>query len=703
MKSFLSLKKKKISWIIILTLAAVSLLCFFLRVKNLGRLSFWMDEGFSYLAVEAILHKGYPLYPSGNFYFKAILYMYILSLFSSVLGLSEFSLRFVSVLVSVLTLPVVYAIGKKFFNKPAAFVSVLILAFSGWEMEYSRTAGYYPFLQLFFLLGLYFFYLGFFEEKAGYKEAATVLFILTPLLHQIGLALIFAFLALILIEGVRRFFQRDCLVRFALVGLFYLLIEINEVFFWKVGYVYTPKDHKLSTLFSEYFTSFNLHYFREFQIAFPTMSFVVLGSFFILAGMILMVRKVSSLPEIKKWLFLFLCFLLPLVFTGFVKSHAQPRYVYFLRPLFVLLFSYGLYKLVEFILEMGFNPVWSLLKKNSAKYKTALYLPAFFLAVIFTVDDVSLTQIQEIIGRDYQDRITTNLVTRTGRFAHPDHRGAGEFVREHAGEDDIIIAVHVVFQYIYAGRVDRWLWTGGPGTWDAWEKTDEGWRDVYIGAGWINTLDGLEDMIKSRHEQRVWLITSPSVQRRDHINREIANFLERNEDRTVFIARDGVSRVYLWSDSAADEKLRSPGYEAEWFFPQTGMIRPDDAASQGRTLYFDSKRPERSISRLSLGRRFMPGAYMLRLRVKTDDRTAGRKLLSLAAVSKKDGEKLLALGVWGTDFITNDVYQDIVQKFLLSEPDELELQLQFMGQGKVWLDYLQLIQAENPDEAAGSR
>ena len=55
-------------------------------------------------------------------------------------------------------------------------------------------------------------------------------------------------------------------------------------------------------------------------------------------------------------------------------------------------------------------------------------------------------------------------------------------------KDDIVIAMHMVFQYIYAGKVNYWLWTGGPGTWDGWEKINGEYRDVYLGIKWINNL-----------------------------------------------------------------------------------------------------------------------------------------------------------------------------------------------------------------------
>ncbi|HQJ43460.1 MAG TPA: hypothetical protein PLL82_09340, partial [Candidatus Aminicenantes bacterium] len=48
-------------------------------LRNLGILSLWMDEGFHYLAARGILDHGYPLFPSGHIYWKAILYAYVLA------------------------------------------------------------------------------------------------------------------------------------------------------------------------------------------------------------------------------------------------------------------------------------------------------------------------------------------------------------------------------------------------------------------------------------------------------------------------------------------------------------------------------------------------------------------------------------------------------------------------------------------------
>jgi len=681
-------KKKNLFLIIFLTI--ICILSLLIRLKNLGYLSYWGDEGFSYLAVKGILQHGYPLYPSGHIYFKAILYMYVSSFFSLFFGINEFTLRLVSVLASVVTLPVLYLIGKKFLNKTVALASVVIMAFSVWETEYSRVAGYYPFLQLFYLLGLYFFYLGFFEEKKKYKYWATVFLLLTPTFHQIGLALIFVYLYLILLKGIKRFLRKDCLISFAVVSVFYLLLQINEIFFWKVGYVYTPQDNRLTSILAEYFSRFNLHYFREFKIAFPSMSLIILVSFVLLLGSILMNLIKKNLQEnekIKQWFFLFLAFLFPLFFMGFVKSHLQPRYIYFLRPLFILLFAYGLFKLVETGVELGFKPFQSRLKREPTRLKSILTLGIFLLTAGLTVNGLSLIRVKQIINREYQDRIFTNLITRTGRHEHPDHKSVGEFLKGQVREDDVVIAIHMVFQYIYAGKVDYWLWSGGPGTWDGWEETEDGFRDVYTGAKWINNLADLKGVLNQNKEKRVWLITSPSLGRRDHINQEIADFIE-NSERLVFRGRDGISRVYLWSDLLEDQKIRPQGLEAEWFSFPLGVIQDDENASQKRAIFLDKAKDKRGVLSLVPGIIYQPGEYKLTLRIKTDDNSISEKIFTLAIFLKNN--KIFTKSLAGKDFFHNNVYQEFEFKFYLSKATGIEFRMLFLDRGSVWIDYLKV-------------
>jgi len=245
----------------------------------------------------------------------------------------------------------------------------------------------------------------------------------------------------------------------------------------------------------------------------------------------------------------------------------------------------------------------------------------------------------------------------------------------------------MVFQYIYAGKVDYWLWSGGPGTWDGWEETEDGFRDVYTGAKWINNLADLKGVLNQNKEKRVWLITSPSLGRRDHINQEIADFIE-NSERLVFRGRDGISRVYLWSDLLEDQKIRPQGLEAEWFSFPLGVIQADENASQKRAVFLDKAKDKRGVLSLVPGTIYQPGEYKLTLRIKTDDNSISEKIFTLAIFLKNN--KIFTKSLAGKDFFHNKVYQEFEFKFYLRKATGIEFRMLFLDRGSVWIDYLKV-------------
>jgi 4-amino-4-deoxy-L-arabinose transferase-like glycosyltransferase len=128
-----------------------------LLLRNLGVLSMWMDEGFHYLAAQGILKHGYPLYPSGHIYWKAILYAYALAAGSLVFGFKVVTLRVLSVFCVAGMIGLAFHLGRRYFSRTIGVLAAGILAFSIWELEYARLALYFAPLQLFYILGLYFF------------------------------------------------------------------------------------------------------------------------------------------------------------------------------------------------------------------------------------------------------------------------------------------------------------------------------------------------------------------------------------------------------------------------------------------------------------------------------------------------------------------------------------------------------------------
>lgn len=693
MKFKINFLPKKKTFILIL-LAALAIIVFFLRLKNLDKLSLWMDEGFYYLAAERILHSGYPLYPSGHILYKGILYSYLLSFFSLIFGFNEFNLRLFSVLVSVTLLPIFYFFAKKFVKEELAFLGVLIIAFSTWETEYSRTVIYFAPLQLIYLLSLYFFYKGYFEDQKKYQILALFSFLLAPPVSQLAMGLWFSFAALFLVKGAKRFFKKDVLLPFFLVTLAYLFYQLHETLFWKVGYVFEKEIHTFREFLSYFFTGFSFTYFKEILRSFPQMGLFIFFGFFLFLGEYSVFGNKEDREKrfYEGWLFLNLSLLFPLLFFGFFRTHVQPRYLFQLRPLMILLYVICLWRTIKIIGRLILRP-FSLGEKR--KLANPLSMALFIICLFLFTDQVSLKKVLKIIHRNYKDLISTDVITRSGRFEHYDHKGVGSYVRHYLRQDDIVIAIHVVFQYIYAGRVDYWLWSGGPGTWDAWESTPQGWKDVYIGARWINNLADLRKLIEENPQRRVWLIASPSLLRRDHISAEIFEYLQSQKDKILFRGKDGMSEVYLWND----ENLSFPGekhiFEGEWAPVTFGQISFSDDASMGCALFLDKGKDKRKIIAIDLPQNYSSGRYRLLFRMKREEGvfpiSLSEKIIKGEVLVKKGKSVLQTFTVDVSDFKNPGRYQDFSFRFYLPRESPLSLRIFYRGGVSLWIDFLDLI------------
>jgi len=606
----------------------------FLMLRNLGVLSLWMDEGFHYLAARGILEHGYPLFPSGHVYWKAILYAYALAAGSFLFGLKAVTLRVISVFCVAGLIALTYHVGRRYFSRTVGVLAAALLAFSAWELEYARAALYFAPLQLCYLAGLYFFFRGYVEDEKRFKFPAILFFLFTPLIHQLGMGVIFAYPALFLMRGPRRFFRKDVLAALTVIVLIYFAIQVQEFFFWKVGFVYEKTDQSLGGMAGYFFGSFNLDYFRQFFRSYPRMSLTVLAGLGLCLGAVVWKRKGGRprgepAPARSPWLFFNICLILPLFFFGFFRTHVQPRYLAQLYPVFILMFLLALRAAGRGIVDGLAAPAFGIEKDRTR----AIFKGLLFFGLIFVLSEgVRPARILSIVNRRYGDPITTDIITSSGRFEHYDHESVGKYVAARLRPDDVVIAIHVVFQKIYVGRVDYWLWSGGPGTWDAWEKTADGWKDFYVGARWINNAADLRRTIEANAGHRIWLVTSPSLFRNDHINPALYDFISvKNADKLVHRGKDGMSEVYAWNDPELTAGGRRT-CEGEWLSTRRGVVVTGPGMSGGAAVSWDWKNDKPDESTTKIERFLTAGTYRATVRYKIgpglSDETIGRIALT---------------------------------------------------------------------------
>jgi hypothetical protein len=543
-------------------IALLGLAVFFLILKSLrlGHFSQWMDEGFFYLAAHQIRDVGYPLYPSGYVLYKCIFFSYLLSFISLVAGFSTESLRFLSVLLHALTPVILYLSLRRILRREVLFAAGVLLYFSLWQTEYARLILYYVPVQLLILWGLILFYQNRVLERRNLYGLAWGAALLT---HQLAVGLIFAFAGLLAVNA-RRFFSKKNLLALLLWAPIFIFIQVQEILLWKVGQVYSTQNiSSLKDALNYFFQGFSLTYFKILRKSFPSFSALFLaGSLvFVLTLAFKKIRKKEWSKAETFALFLLVTFSLTVFSLGFMRTHPMPRYLFpFIAQMFLLN--------VFYLYEGSFFLVHKAFKKPRPAAATALVVTLLFPFLF--VSDIGWPKVISVVQREYVDEVQSDVITSSGRHYQEDQQTVGQFVRMNLRPGDVVLAMHMVFQYIYAGKVDGWLFSGGPGTWDAGEFVNGKWRDFYLGVPWIRSAEALQDLIGRSLEKnkRVWVIGSPSEERLDHINRGLRDFLLDNRNRVLWVGKDGVSRVYLFD--RLDRKSRF--YEAEWGIPVEGRV-----------------------------------------------------------------------------------------------------------------------------------
>ncbi|HVY01339.1 MAG TPA: glycosyltransferase family 39 protein [Candidatus Nanoarchaeia archaeon] len=150
------MKKFNESKLEIYLLIAIILFGAFLRFYSLSSAPLWVDESISIESASRILQTGTPTYESGMVDSRAYVFHYIQSFFM-LFGNGEGFARLVSVLFGILTILLVYKLGKE-YSKYGGLISALFLAVFYLEVFFSRHARMYQMFQFLFFLSIYLLY-----------------------------------------------------------------------------------------------------------------------------------------------------------------------------------------------------------------------------------------------------------------------------------------------------------------------------------------------------------------------------------------------------------------------------------------------------------------------------------------------------------------------------------------------------------------
>jgi len=191
-----------------LGLTAITVLAILLRFWGLGRWSFWADEALTFLDAQSFPHllRINPL-PYA-----------LVKLTTGLFGQNEWGARFGFALIGVLSVPAIYLVASRLYDRRVGLISALLLALLPWHIFWSQNARAYSLVLLWSLLSSGLFYMAF-ERDSLPCLLGSMLFILMLIgSHLLSGVLLLGFLAYLIsikalqVERPKGYSRRNILI-----------------------------------------------------------------------------------------------------------------------------------------------------------------------------------------------------------------------------------------------------------------------------------------------------------------------------------------------------------------------------------------------------------------------------------------------------------------------------------------------------------
>jgi len=127
-----------------------------IRFYNIGVRSLWLDEAITVNLAQSSIRD--IILNRASTGIHPPLYFIFIRIWILIFGDSEIALRSFSATLSTLSIPLIYMLTNKVFDPATAIISLLLFAFSPFQLYYSQEARMYPLLTFFFVLSMYLLY-----------------------------------------------------------------------------------------------------------------------------------------------------------------------------------------------------------------------------------------------------------------------------------------------------------------------------------------------------------------------------------------------------------------------------------------------------------------------------------------------------------------------------------------------------------------
>jgi len=172
----------------------------FLRIYKLGEKSLWIDDLNSLRDSQSLSTAVMANHPP--------LFFIILHFFRYV-GDNEFILRLPAAIFGILTILLIYKVGKLFFGTREALISAFLLSISTFHIDYSQQVRMYTVFSFFSVLSLFFLYKALKEYRKEFWAGFTLSTALVLYIHIFAILVVFAEVILSVIFLINQILKRE--------------------------------------------------------------------------------------------------------------------------------------------------------------------------------------------------------------------------------------------------------------------------------------------------------------------------------------------------------------------------------------------------------------------------------------------------------------------------------------------------------------
>jgi|GEM_PF-3311541 len=293
---------------------SILIIGFILRIWNINKISFNVDEGIYSILLKNFNHSFLPILDSGALYLRNFLYIYLLLFLNFFINNSLLSERFISIISGTALLSIVFFLTKKLFNINAALLAIFLCAINGFLIAQSIQGRHYMLMYALYFLFIYFTLFVKFNNNYKILTYIFLAFILASNFEFVFLLIPFLFIIL--------WFRREKIILFSTL-LIILLYFIQPLYLTKsVQYsINLPPIRSSKSLI-------NLSLDNKFiNTGVKRMFFSLQPYLYIIIFIIIIkLKKFFSILKNKNIFSILILFLTEIVFYSFFLERNQARY-----------------------------------------------------------------------------------------------------------------------------------------------------------------------------------------------------------------------------------------------------------------------------------------------------------------------------------------------------------------------------------------